>query len=542
MVLDAIQYIVWNNFLLLSVMVFYGQRMLFSNYKLWQKRRQFKGNVPSPPMDSFLYGHIATMQAHQADNTFMDLWKRWFDEYGKTLILFSGGRHIFMTVEPELFKLFATDLTHFQKSEKLPSRSLFGEKIVGYNSILSGSGHKWAKKRTIMSKYFAKTNMGDIFELCKPVAVNRIANMLKDEVGSGKVIELHKELSRIFYSYPEVLGISGFDTPEAIGKIFDTILEMIPKQLTNTGLRKYFYGVSQERIYTANMLKDMRARLKVLVQEKLRATSAEKVEKVLRGGGKQKVETGKSFDKVETDSCDPTDMLGYLALANSSVFKKGPDRVLSIVEDIVTVYFVMDNMVEQITALFLDLAKNPEVYQKMAAEIRGFELRDISSMEELKYTDCVMNESLRLTPALLRGTRGFDFKAVNSYNKTDGTGYMKMGPYNIPTDTTRGFSAAYCQYLLHRDVEYWEEPLKFKPERWENGFKPAPFTYLPFFSGARGCLGKNYALMAMKLTLVVLLQNFELTPKFDTKKPPVVDQTHATMRILNNVDFEFVPL
>ena len=43
----------------------------------------------------------------------------------------------------------------------------------------------------------------------------------------------------------------------------------------------------------------------------------------------------------------------------------------------------------------------------------------------------------------------------------------------------------------------------FKPERWENdGSPPHRFAYLPFASGARGCIGKEFSLIEQKIGLV----------------------------------------
>lgn len=46
-------------------------------------------------------------------------------------------------------------------------------------------------------------------------------------------------------------------------------------------------------------------------------------------------------------------------------------------------------------------------------------------------------------------------------------------------------------YSLHRDGKYWENPLKFDPERFsdENKHKITSNTYLPFGNGPRNCIG-----------------------------------------------------
>lgn len=45
---------------------------------------------------------------------------------------------------------------------------------------------------------------------------------------------------------------------------------------------------------------------------------------------------------------------------------------------------------------------------------------------------------------------------------------------------------------IHRDPQYFENPLKFDPERFsdENKHNIKPFTYIPFGLGPRNCIGK----------------------------------------------------
>lgn len=59
--------------------------------------------------------------------------------------------------------------------------------------------------------------------------------------------------------------------------------------------------------------------------------------------------------------------------------------------------------------------------------------------------------------------------------------------------------------------EYYPNPHTFDPSRWDKvDPKTSPYLFTPFSIGARGCLGQNFALMEIKITLIKFVNMFRM--------------------------------
>jgi cytochrome P450 len=67
-------------------------------------------------------------------------------------------------------------------------------------------------------------------------------------------------------------------------------------------------------------------------------------------------------------------------------------------------------------------------------------------------------------------------------------------------------------YGAHHAPHNWPDPETFDPERFTktNEKLHAPFTYLPFGGGPRGCIGGNYAMLQILMILSTLLRRYDL--------------------------------
>jgi cytochrome P450 len=79
----------------------------------------------------------------------------------------------------------------------------------------------------------------------------------------------------------------------------------------------------------------------------------------------------------------------------------------------------------------------------------------------------------------------------------------EIAGYRIPA----GSSVVISPYALHRHPAFWKNPEDFDPSRFES---TPPDAYIPFGSGARFCIGHEFAMLEARLILAMVLQAFRL--------------------------------
>lgn len=144
--------------------------------------------------------------------------------------------------------------------------------------------------------------------------------------------------------------------------------------------------------------------------------------------------------------------------------------------------------------LFL-LAQHPSVMARLFAEFESQLTDDLPTLEQLHqlpYLNAVIQESLRLLPPIL-------------YTARFATQPFLMGSYDFPRRTVLILS----HLISHRLPQYFPEPARFCPERWQNVDLP-PYAYIPFSFGPRLCIGRELSLMEIKLILPLLYRRFKL--------------------------------
>ena len=188
---------------------------------------------------------------------------------------------------------------------------------------------------------------------------------------------------------------------------------------------------------------------------------------------------------------------------------------------------------------FFELARNPEVWQKLKDEIYQHfgsgEDADVSkitfeTLKQCTYLKWVLNEILRLYPSVPINFR----VATKDTTLPTGGGPDEKSPVFIGKGTT----FAYSPYLLHRmPMHYGEDATVFRPERWAD-LKQLGWAYLPFNGGPRICLGQQFALTEASYTICRLAQMFpNLASNYD-QPDPCKKLIHLTMSLMDGAWIE----
>lgn len=151
--------------------------------------------------------------------------------------------------------------------------------------------------------------------------------------------------------------------------------------------------------------------------------------------------------------------------------------------------------------LFL-LAKHQSSQEEILKEVQNvdFEEGDIMvQFANLPFTKQCIEEALRLYPPLFLIDRlSLDTDTVNSRKYKKGTVWLMS------------------LFELHRHPNFWQNPDAFMPERFDvKNKKDFSDWYFPFGAGPRMCIGNNFAMFEMILTVAEIVKNYKVQTRVE---------------------------
>jgi cytochrome P450 len=196
---------------------------------------------------------------------------------------------------------------------------------------------------------------------------------------------------------------------------------------------------------------------------------------------------------------DRGDLLSMLLMAQDEEEGSGGMSDDQLRDEVMTLFLAgHETTANALTWTWYLLSQNPDVEARLHAEIDavlGDRLATFEDVPNLKYTEMVMTEAMRLYPPVwVMGRRSISG--------------IKIGGYYIPPKSIILLS----QYAIHHDKRFYPEPEKFTPERWatEQAKSLPKMAYFPFGGGPRLCIGEQFAWMEGILLIATIAQKWKL--------------------------------
>jgi cytochrome P450 len=205
---------------------------------------------------------------------------------------------------------------------------------------------------------------------------------------------------------------------------------------------------------------------------------------------------GREIARRRSSGEDRGDVLGSLLVAGDEEGRALSDR--QVLDHVLTLLFAgHDTTTSTVTFLAFELARNPEHFTALAAELDreagAAPLTPAQIFGGLPVLSRTIDETLRLYPPAWVGprrvVRDFEFNGVK-----------------VPA----GLAIAYSSWVSHRLPEVFPDPDRFDPDRFlpERRAALPRAAYIPFGMGPRVCIGKRFGYAEVHAIAAALLRRF----------------------------------
>ncbi|CAH2106044.1 unnamed protein product [Euphydryas editha] len=394
-----------------------------------------------------------------------------------------GTTPIILVRDPELIKTITVkDFDHFVNHKEFFSPEV--EPLFG-GSLFSLKGERWHDMRTTLSPAFTGSKMRKMMPFMAEVSAN-IIEYLRDHVNEDIDVE---DLIRRYTN--DVIASTAFGLQVNSLKDRDNEFYKIGQDLSH-------FNFFQRLVFF------MSAAFPNAIKKSGLQIFPPKVTNFFRNL------VTSTMEHREKNNIERPDMIQLLMEASKEWTQNELAGQLFI--------FFIGGYETSATALVMcihELALNPDVQEKLYQEIRCFKEKhgDLTyeNMNNLKYLDCVLNETSRKWAAALILDRVCN-KPYELPPPREGAKPVQLKPGDIIYNLVNS---------IHMDPAHHPDPEKFDPDRFsdENKHKIKPFTYMPFGMGPRNCIASRFALLELKVLIYNLILNFKVIKCSKTTDP-----------------------
>lgn len=384
-------------------------------------------------------------------------------QFGDTFWLRIGGlKDAMVTIDPAVIQhVLKTNSENYQKSEIQVKR--MGH-FLG-KGLLTTHGEAWRTQRRLIQTGFDRKQL----EALSAIMQDSLADSMRDfdqRVRTGPV-DIYPHLMKITFAMVarSLFGARLQDNDiDLVSHTICTVQEFIVRQTLQPYLNPWFAVSGQLRKH-----EDMRTRADSILLQ---------------------------YISKRRHEPPGQDLLQTLMDARYSDGQGMPDDLI-LSESMQLLVAGHETSSNALSWLLYLLSTRPQCLERVRQEfdsVLGQAPLNYSDVPKFEFTTQVICEALRLYPP---------FWMVDRMAVADD----RVGDIAIP----RGSMVIVYVYGAHHAPRYWQNPENFDADRFSKANEKlrAPFTYLPFGAGPRGCIGGNYAMLQILMILNHLLRKYD---------------------------------
>ncbi len=386
--------------------------------------------------------------------------KEFFDKFGDTFSLRIGrGKHVILSRDNDVaLHILQQQQKSYQKSEL---QTKFISKYLGHG-LLTVNGDFWLRQRRLIQPAFHKQQMNQLTGNMQQTILWELKDLPQDQA-----VALFPVMNQLAFNVvaKSLFRLSADDLKmDRLKVIISEVQEFLIKEI-RTPYKAWWYKLSGQVKKHQHMALETDAIIREIIEQRLQSGSK------------------------------PGDLLDMLL--DTRYEDTGEPMATQQLIDEIKILFIAghETTANALTFTLHLLGNHPEIQQKVFEEVTAIASQTpnlVEQLQQMTYTNAVINESMRLYPPAW---------ITDRENIVDDT----LLGYSIQKGTLIGVSF----YELHRNPKYWENPERFNPERFLGAQRKQSMQYFyPFGAGPRMCIGMGFAMYEMGLALSYLVGKY----------------------------------